>query len=170
MRNSTLVNILGALLLILVQVFVLKSMILFGYAFCFIYILALLLISIDVSGILQLVIAFCIGLIVDMFYHTPGLHAAASVFVVFIKIYWIGLIVPSGGYETASKLNIHNQGLEWFLTYSYPLILVHSIVLLFLEAAGFETFWSTLLKAFLSSLFTLAMVLITQYLFYKKSK
>jgi hypothetical protein len=170
MRDSALKNILGGILLLLAQVFILKNMMLFDSAFCFAYILVLLLISIEVNGVIQMIMAFFIGLFIDLFYHTPGLHAAASVLVVFVKVYWIALIVPSGGYETASKLNIHNQGIEWFLTYSYPLILIHSITLLFLEAAGVAFFWSTLLKAFYTSLFTLAMVLIIQYLFYKKSK
>ncbi|MGL1885279.1 MAG: Rod shape-determining protein MreD [Reichenbachiella sp.] len=169
MRGSSLISsILGVILLVLAQVTLFKNMVLFDEAFCFAYVMIFLLIPVDTGSLIQLLIAFVVGLVIDTFYNTMGMHAAASVVFVFIKIYWIPIMTPSGGYDAGSRVNLRNQGLQWFLTLSYPLILIHSIVLLFIEFGGFDMFYFTLLKAFYSSLFTMLMVMIIQYLFYRK--
>jgi hypothetical protein len=111
-----------------------------------------------------------IGLTIDMFYNTLGVHAAACVFLAYTRIYWARIMTPSGGYDAIAKINVQTQGFERFITYSFPLIFVHSVLLFFIEAAGFTLFWQTLSKAFYSSVFTMVVILIIQYLFYKKMK
>ncbi|PIB37235.1 hypothetical protein BFP72_18390 [Reichenbachiella sp. 5M10] len=163
-------GILGVVLLLLGQVVLFQNMVLFDTAFCFAYVMILLLIPIETAAILQLVLAFVVGMVVDMFYNTMGMHAAACVAFVYAKMHWAYVMTPSGGYDVGAKINLRLLGLRWFLMYAYPLILLHSLVVFFVEAAGFTLFWHTLSTAFYSSLFTLAMVLIIQFLFYKKVK
>lgn len=158
------------LFILLAQVLFFKNLSLFGGAFCFVYITILLQLSMMTNPLLQMVLAFVVGLMVDLFYNTMGMHAAASLFLVFVRIYWINLLTPRGGYDTGAKLNIGSQGLSWFLLYAYPLILIHSIVILFIEAGNFHYFWSTLAKGLYSSWFTLSVVLILQYSSYKSVK
>lgn len=169
-RNNVLSGIFGGLILFLVQVILFKNMVLFDSAFCFAYVIIFLLIPTETSSAIQLVFAFIIGILLDSVYNTLGMHAAASLVFVFAKMYWIRIMMPSGGYDTGSRVNIGSQGLQWLLLYVYPLVLLHSVVLLFVEAGGFSTFFFTLSKAFYSSLFTMGMVLIIQYLFFKKIK
>jgi len=169
-RNSVLSGIFGGLLLFLAQAILFKNMVLFDSAFCFAYVIIFLLIPTETSSPIQLLFAFVIGILLDSVYNTLGMHAAASLVFVFSKIYWIQVMMPSGGYDSGSRINISSQGLQWLLLFSYPLILIHSIILLFIEAGGFDTFFFTLSKAFYSSLFTMGMVLIIQYLFFKKMK
>ncbi|UXX80212.1 Rod shape-determining protein MreD [Reichenbachiella carrageenanivorans] len=163
-------GLIRAILLILTQVILFKNLVLFDSAFCFAYILVLLMIPMDTNGVVQLLVGFAVGMIVDSFYNTLGIHAAASVLLVYVRIYWSQVMTPSGGYDSGPKINVRTQGLVWFLTYAYPLILIHALLLFFVEAAGFNLFWQTLTKAFYSSIFTLIVVLIIQYLFYKKMK
>ena len=157
-------------MLMLVQVIALKDIVLYGYAFCFVYVFLLLLFPIDMNPLAQLVVAFFIGLVIDVFYNTLGMHAAASTLMVFLKIYWIQIMTPSGGYDTGARVNLRSQGLQWFLGYTYPLILVFCLMLFFIESAGFSGFWRTVGRAFYTSLFTMIMILMIQYLFYKKVK
>lgn len=159
-----------AILLILAQVILFKNLVLFDSAFCFAYILILLMLPMDTNPIVQLLIGFVVGIIVDSFYNTLGIHAAASVFLVYVRIYWSKVMTPSGGYDSGPKINVRTQGLGWFITYTYPLVLVHALLLLFIEASGFSLFWLTLTKAFYCSIFTTIIILIIQYLFYKKIK
>ncbi|MBU2915584.1 Rod shape-determining protein MreD [Reichenbachiella agariperforans] len=125
---------------------------------------------VDTGAIIQLILAFIVGMIVDVFYNTLGMHAAACLGLVYLKMYWSRVMTPSGGYDAGAKINIRNQGFRWFVMFAYPLILIHSLLIFFIEAAGFSMFWKTLSTAFYTSLFTLAMILIIQYLFYRKIK
>ncbi|UXP33630.1 Rod shape-determining protein MreD [Reichenbachiella agarivorans] len=163
-------GIISVILLVLGQAVLFKNLVLFDVAFCFAYVMIFLLLSIETAAIVQLIYAFVMGMIIDIFYNTPGMHAAASLVFVFVKLYWAQAMTPSGGYDIGANINLKTQGLRWFVMYSYPLILVHSLVVFFVEAAGFSLFWRTITTAFYSSLFTLATILIIQYLFYKKVK
>ncbi|MEP2026473.1 MAG: Rod shape-determining protein MreD [Reichenbachiella sp.] len=159
-----------AILLILAQVILFKNLVLFDSAFCFGYILIFLMLPMDTNPIVQLLVGFVVGIIIDSFYNTLGIHAAASVLLVYVKIYWSKVMTPSGGYDSGPKINLRTQGLGWFVTFIFPLVFVHILALLFIEAAGFGLFWQTLTKVFYSSVFTLVILLIIQYLFYKKVK
>lgn len=159
-----------AIIIILAQVLLFKNLVLFDSAFCFAYILIFLMLPIDTNPIVQLLVGFVVGIIVDTFYNTLGIHAAASVLLVYIRIYWSKVMTPSGGYDSGPKINVRTQGLGWFLTYTYPLVLAHAVLLLFIEASGFGLFWQTLSKALYTSVFTLIVILIIQYLFYKRMK
>ena len=159
-----------AILLILAQVLLFKNLVLFDSAFCFGYVLIFLMIPIDTNPIVQLIVGFVVGIIIDSFYNTLGIHAAASVLVMYLRVYWSRIMTPSGGYDSGPKINVRTQGLGWFLTYTYPLIFVHVLFLFFIEAYGFGLFWQTMTKVFYSSVFTLVVVLVIQYLFYKKLK
>lgn len=163
-------GLIRAILLILAQVILFKNLVLFDSAFCFGYILIFLTLPIDTNRIVQLLTGFVIGLIIDMFYNTLGIHAAASVMLVYLRIYWAQVMTPSGGYDSGPKINVRTQGLGWFLTYAYPMVFVHVLLLFFIEAGGFSFFWQTMSKVFYSSIFTLTVILIIQYLFYKKMK
>ncbi|MCV9388609.1 Rod shape-determining protein MreD [Reichenbachiella ulvae] len=167
-RFKFLEGLISVIFLILGQVLLFKHMVLFDTAFCFAYLMIFLLIPIDTGTIVQLVLAFVVGLIVDVFYNTLGIHAAACLGFVFLKIYWSEIMTPSGGYDTGAKINVRYQGLRLFLMYTYPLVLLHSLLIFFIEASGFDMFWRTMGIAFYSSLFTMVMILIIQYLFYRK--
>lgn len=169
-KNSILRDVLGGLFLFLAQAILFKNLVLFDSAFCFAYVIIFLLLPTETNSPVQLVFAFIVGILLDSVYNTLGMHAAASIVFVFAKIYWIRIMMPSVGYDTGSRINMSSQGFQWLLLYSYPLILIHSVILLFIESGGFDTFFFTLSKAFYSSLFTLGMVLIIQYLFFKKIK
>lgn len=167
-RYKFLSSAIGVVLLILGQVLLFKNLVLFDSAFCFAYLMIFLLLPIDTGSMVQLLFAFVIGLVVDVFYNTLGIHAAACVGFVFMKVYWQEVVTPSGSYDTGAKINVRYQGLTVFLMYSYPLVLVHSFLVFFIEAAGFSMFWRTLGIAFYSSLFTMMVIVIIQYLFYRK--
>ena len=168
MRISLFSGLLKVIILLLAQVLLFKNLVLYDQAFCFAYVLLFLVLPLDMSKILQLALGMIIGLTIDMFYNTLGVHAAACVFLAYTRIYWARIMTPSGGYDAIAKINVQTQGFERFITYSFPLIFVHSVLLFFIEAAGFTLFWQTLSKAFYSSVFTMVVILIIQYLFYKK--
>jgi hypothetical protein len=66
--------------------------------------------------------------------------------------------------------SLRNQGVKWFLYYAIILILVHHITLFYLEIFRISEFLSTFVRVFLSSAFTLLLVLISEYLLYPRGK
>ena len=168
MRFTELRFILSFILFGLLQGVVFKHIILFDYAFCFIYLYYLLGLPVDLRPIAAILIGFAMGLFIDLFYDTGGIHAAASVFIMFIRSRWLNSITPQGGFDVGVSPTIKISGISWYAGYAIPLILVHQIVLFFLESYGFGTFWFTLYKAVLSTIFSFVMCLVVQILFVRK--
>lgn len=154
---------------ILAQALFLKNFILFDTAFCFVYIGFILMLPLEIGPLLLMLISFGTGFTVDLFYDSIGVNAAASVFIGFLRPYWLNIITPRGGYEEIVIPNLKTIDFGWFLTYSIPLIFLHHSVLFYLEAGGFALFFFTLTKVFFSTILTFFILVLTQYLFYKKA-
>ena len=154
------------LVLILFQSLALRGFVLEGIAFCFLYVLAILTLPLDMNRSLQMIIAFFIGLSVDLFYDVVGIHAFASVLTAYLKPIWTTSLTPGGGYDLGQKIGAKHMGFSWFSVYSLPLILIHSLALFLLEASDLSLFWLQLLKSAATSVFTYLVILIVEYLFY----
>ena len=155
-------------LFILLQGMVFKNIILFDYAFCFIYLYFLLGLPVDLRPISAILIGFAMGLCIDFFYDTGGIHAASSVFIMFLRDRWLNSITPQGGYDVGVSPSLRISGALWYAGYAIPVILVHHLTLFFIEAYGLSHFWFTLYKAILSTLFTFVMCMVIQVLFVRR--
>ena len=152
------------------QVLLMHNLILFNKAFCFIYIAFLLLLPFDMDRIVQMILGFMIGLVIDIFYDSLGIHIAASVLLMYIRPYWLNVVL---GKDTGDNINLpvlRNMGFESFTLYILPLIFVHHTALFYIEAGGFQMFFFTLVKTLLSTLLTYTLIVIFQYLFYPKRR
>lgn len=161
-------NVFVFLFYLLLQIFLFQNMVLFGTAFCFIYVGFILLLPIEISSILLLTFAFVSGLIVDLFYNSAGVNAAAAVLVAFIRPVWLSMITPRGGYEDVDIPALKTLGFSWFTTYMLPLIFIHHLSLFLIEAGEMINFWFVLNKAIFSTLYTFVILVIGQYLFYSR--
>ncbi len=172
MSNRNIISfIISGILYVLVQVLLLgEDLMLFNKAFCFVYLTFLLLAPLEWGSLILMGVGFGVGLVLDMFYDTPGMHAASSVFMMYIRSLWVNMITPQGGYDTIVLPSIRNMGLQWFSMYAAPLIFLHHFVLLMIEAGGFSSFGFTFVKILSSSLFTFVVIVMVQYLFYRKKK
>jgi hypothetical protein len=147
------------------QVLILKNIVLFNTAFCFLYVAYLFFLPVETNPLILMFAGLVMGAAIDMFYDSLGLHAFACVFVMYIRTYWLSLITPQGGYNTNDTPSIAIHGLQWFLVYTIPLVFIHHALLFFVEAGGFGMFWFTLWKVLTSTFFTTLVTLIVQYLF-----
>ena len=170
MNRSLIISTISFILFLVFQVMLFKKLVLFNTAFCFFYIAFILMLPTETNPLTLMLVGFGLGLLTDIFYDRQGMHAAATVAVSFMRNYWLGLITPQGGYDAGSLPTLTNNGVVWFLSYVTPLILIHHLILFFVEAGGFSLFGMTLGKAFASLLFTLFVILILQYLFPQKSR
>lgn len=167
-RNFLLV---GSLLIFLaVQVLLLKNMVLFGSAFCFLYILYLLLLPVESKTVPTLFIAFGMGMVVDLFYDTLGVHTASILVIAFIRKFWLNVLTPTGGYDENLQPSMLNMGFGWFVTYSLPLIIVHHSLFFYIESLGTNLFLPVVQKIIASVIFVFIMSIIVQLLFYRRRR
>jgi hypothetical protein len=168
MNNVILSQILSIFAYTFLQVFFLRNVVLFDVAFSFAYIAVLLILARDINVLTGMLIGFGYGLLVDFFYNTMGVHAGACVFLMYLRPKVLSWTEPSGGYETWMQPQANIMGFQWFITYTTILTLFHHLFLFFIEAATFQLFWFTMLKIIASSLYTIVLITLFQYIFYPK--
>lgn len=154
----------------IIQVLVLKDLVLFGDAFCFLYVYAILLMPLEIKPVPLMILAFFMGLAIDMFYDTPGMHAASTVLLAFLRNPWIKVNTPRGGYDENVPPTLLNMGLAWSTAYSFPLILIHHVCFFYIDFLGTSFSPSIVIRMVSSVLFTFVLAAIVQLLFYNKKK
>jgi hypothetical protein len=165
MSRIGIIQVISFFIYLAYQVLILKNIVLFNTAFCFLYVAYLFFLPVESNPLILMLAGFIMGFTVDMFYDSLGLHAFACVFVMYLRNYWLSSITPQGGYDSTDTPSIAAHGMQWFLVYTIPLVFVHHAVLFFIEAGGFGMFWFTLWKVITSTIFTTIVTLIVQYLF-----
>ncbi len=162
MNRSIISSVVSFFFYVLVQVLILKNIALFNVAFCFIYVVFLLSLPVNTNHLLLMLIGFILGISIDTFYDSLGVHAFAMVLIAYLRNYWLATITPQSGYDGNAIPVLETNGIQWYLVYSIPLIFIHHFVLFYFEATTFSMFWNTFLKVFSSTLFTLIIILIIQ--------
>jgi rod shape-determining protein MreD len=161
-------NILRFLVFLLIQVSILKHLDLGRFINPFLYVLFILMLPIKANKAMILVLAFFTGLTVDMFYNTMGINAAACVFMAYCRPRILRIYAPKGEYDTSAKPTIQSLGLPWMLSYAGTLVFLHHLVLFYLEAFSFSTFFSTLGIVIMSSASTLGLIILSQYIMQRR--
>jgi hypothetical protein len=156
--------------LIFFQVLVLNHIYLGGFVNPYLYVYFILLMPFDTPGWMLLLSSFFLGMGVDIFTNTIGLNTAACVLMAFFRPFVINII--SSGTESliGDTPSLKNQGIKWFLYYSIILVLIHHTALFYLEIFRLKEFFLTFTRVLLSSLFTLTLVMISEYLLFIRRK
>ncbi len=170
MSKIIIINLIRFVTLIFLQVFLLKNLTLYGLSTPYLYILFILLLPFEVPNLLLFALAFILGLTVDAFYDSPGLHAASCVLLALVRIIFINLTVQKDGFDNEPEPTLSIMGFRWFFTYALILTLVHHFFLFNLDVFKFSELQYTLSRVVLSSVFTVFLMLITGLLFFKRKE
>jgi rod shape-determining protein MreD len=169
MLNDILSNIGRFVFLVLLQGIILNDLNLFeGMAIPYLYVLFILLLPIETPRWLELLLGLFCGLAIDMFTNTVGIHASACVFLAYVRPLYMKAIAPRDGYEFGQRPSIPDLGFVWFFKYAAVLILLHHTWLFFVEVYSFKGFFTTLLRILLSTIFTLSLAILSQYLVFTR--
>jgi len=156
--------------LVFLQVFLLKNVTLYNLSTPYFYILFILLLPFDTPNLLLFPLAFIMGITIDAFYDTPGLHAASCVILAFVRILFISITVQKEGFDNEPEPTMSVMGFRWFFTYALILTLFHHFFLFNLEVFRFSEIPYTLSRFVLSSIFTVFLMLLTGFLFYRRKE
>ncbi len=169
MTNSRIfVFIVYFVVLVLLQVLVLNRMELSRWVSPFIYPLFVLLLPFDVPRWLVLLLSFAIGLSVDTFSNTLGIHTAATVFMGYMRHGIITLMRPQADYQPDDQPSLGIMGFRWFATYAALCVFVHHAICFLLEYFSLYYIGDVFIKTVCSATLSLAMILLWEYFFYNK--
>lgn len=170
MINLVIRNIIRLIFLVLFQITILNYIQLGGYINPYLYVLFILLLPFETPKWLLLISAFILGISVDMFSDTTGIHTAACVFMAFCRPGVTNLVSSRLDYELGIQPTIRDLGFKWFFSYSFILVIAHHFLLFFLEVFSLSEFFHTLFRALLSVIFTMMLIVLSQYVMYRPKK
>ena len=154
--------------IVLIQTLILNNIQFSGLINPYPYILFILILPFETPRWVLLSLAFLIGISIDAFSYTLGMHAAASVLIAYMRPSVLKLIAPRDGYEVNSSPSLHFYGLSWFFKYTVILTLIHHFVLFYLEISRFSDFFITFSRVMISAFFSIFLIIISQYLFFRR--
>lgn len=135
-----------------------------------VYPILILMLPFELSIIATLAISFVVGISVDGFSNTFGLHASAAMLIGYIRPTILKYIKPRDGYDSSLLPSIHDMGVSWFLGYSALFLFLHHMWFFSFEIFRLDLIPLVLAKTFFSVLASLGLILLLQYLFYTASK
>lgn len=127
----------------------------------YIYLIFLLYLPTSIPKGSLLLIAFCLGLSIDLFENTGGIHASATLVIGFIRPYLLKAVSRRQG-DDLSTFRIKDMALPNTLIYTASAILIHHFVMFWLEEFSFKNFGVVLLRTLYSSTFTLVFIVVIQ--------
>lgn len=133
-----------------------------------IYPLFLIVLPFDIKPVFLMLIAFAMGIILDAFSNTFGLHASASVLIAYLRPELYRLFAPREGYDILMKPSVRDLGINWFVSVTGIVILIHHFWFFFLEFFKWSAWFSILKNTILSGLITVFIILAIEILFTKK--
>lgn len=130
------------------------------------YIYPLLLIGIPLkySRVSLLFVAFFVGLFIDVFCNSFGVHAFSSVFFMYISPYVAGLFAGSYSDETKAVLPVC-VGWSNYIFIMILLLLMYHLIVVILWEFSFVNLWENIQKGLISTLYALGISVIVVALF-----
>lgn len=170
MNNRLILNTLRFIGLLLLQVLVIDNIRLGYYIHPCVYVLFIFLLPFNIQKWQLLLLGFLSGLAVDLFNGTPGLNAAATVLLAFVRPYVINNMTRRKDINMNDEPSLNNMGFSWFIVYSIILLTIHNFALFLLEAFSFKLLGTIFLQTLLSVFSSLMLIFIILLLFKKSNK
>lgn len=161
MKTNIIFVIFQALILLLLQVVIFNNIVFLGYGVFFIYLYSIIFFPYSYSRYGLLLFAFLLGLIVDVFSNTPGMHASASLFMAYIKGPILKLYVSKED-MISRDISLKVLGFSNYIKYLFFMVVPFTIVLYFIESWSCINWGDFLIKVVFSSLLTVTLVAVIQ--------
>ena len=155
------------LFIVLLQVLVLNNVLFLGYVNPYLYIIFLFLFPLKKDRFRFLFIAFLLGLSIDVFSDSGGIHAFSTLTIAYFRLFFVKVFFSK--YEV--DYPFFDLSLEPFgkkFNYVATLTLIHHFILFSFANFSFNNFSQVLLNTLYSSVFTLVLYFPIVYIFSKK--
>lgn len=152
--------------LVLTQVLFLNQVQVSGFVNPYIYILFIMLLPLNAPRYVLLLGGFAIGVSIDVFSNTLGIHAFASVFIAFLRPVIVRAITNREE-DMEDYPGLVQNGFTWFFYYTAIMVLLHHVILFFIEAFTIADILGTLYRIILSSLFSIFVIVLSQFIVFR---
>ena len=168
MNSALIINIIRFILLLAAQIVIFNNINLFGYINPYPYVLFILLYPVNSNKSGLLIASFCLGLVVDLFSNSGGIHAAACLILAYLRPTFFKFAFGlSYEYQT---VKINDRLSPERFTFILISISTHHLILFLLEYFKFSFILSALLRTILSAIFTLIVSILIIYIFKPNKK
>ncbi len=161
-------NLFRFVLLVFIQVVLLKNISLYNLNMPLLYILFIFLLPFKTPNWLLFFLSFAIGVTVDIFSDTLGLNATACTIMAILRIFYISITVQNDSRENEITPNLSTMGFRWFFFYTLLITFLHHFFLFFFEVFDFTAIISVLIRAALSTIFTVFLIFTAEFLVFRK--
>lgn len=167
MNKIILNNIIRFIGLLLLQVLILNNVNLFGYINPMPYVIWFVLFPIRKNKNLFLITSFLLGLSIDFFSNSGGIHAAAAVFIAFVRLPILTSILNKSDFD---YLLFNIRSIPFLKSFSFIAIItgLHHLIVFSLEYFSFGAIIPILKNTFFTGLLTLFISILGIVLFKKK--
>jgi len=162
MNSTLLVNIFRFILLLAVQIVIFNNMNFLGFIMPLPYMLFIILYPVNGNRTGLLLSSFLLGLIMDVFSNSGGVHATACLTLAYLRpsIFKFSFGI-SYEYQTIKLNDVLTPERFSFILIS---VIIHHFTLFILEAFQVSFFWDILIRTLLSTVFTIISCIIIIYL------
>ena len=168
MNNAFVIHSVRFVALLLVQVTICSNINFLGYINPYIYIIFIFLFPIKYNRMIFLLCSFLFGMLIDMFLDSGGVHAAASVFLAYVRPVFLKL--SFGRLYEHQSIKFSNTELGRLITYITLGTLLHHFTMFSLEIFSLSGILLILKKALFSSIFTVLLSVLIIILFSQNKK
>lgn len=147
--NNNVTFALGLLLAVVLQVLLFNHLSLFG-GVVFVYMLALMKMPLHVNQIVQIILGFLVGLIIDIFCNTHGMHALSACTVMLFRDKLFHLY--AGTDIKYDDVNASRMGVSHYMRFAVTIFAFHALLIYFIEAFTLFNFFVIITKALISIL------------------
>ena len=151
-------RILRYLLVMAFQVLLFDQLQLWGVCHPYIYVLCLLMLPITLPHSVDMLIGAAVGLVMDVFCNSIGIHMASCILVMFIRPYLIGAIVNDKD-RLNEQITLHALGMEALLKYVVIMVLIHHFTVFMLAAWSWNYIGFVLIETLVSGIITMLLIL-----------
>ena len=162
MNSNFILNLIRFIVLLTIQIVVLEQVKFVGWINPYIYVLFIILYPINSNRSGFLFASFSLGLIMDMFCDSGGVHATASLLLAYLRPGFLkfafGLSYEYQTIRIAEKLSVDR------FTFIMSAILFHHLILFSLEFYRISLFFEIITRTILSTIFSFIICIISIYL------
>ncbi len=154
------------ILVMILQVLLFDQLQLWGVCHPYIYILCLLMMPITLPHNAEMVIGAVVGLIMDVFCNSLGIHTASCILLMFIRPYLIGAVVNDKD-RLNEQISLRSIGMEALIKYVAIMVVVHHLTVFMLAAWSWHHLGFVLLETVVSSAITILVIIAYNLLKYR---
>ena len=154
------------IMLLLLQVFVLNNILFLDSINPYLYIVFVFLYPLKTNRIPFLFYSFSLGILVDFFSDSGGIHAFSTLSIAYIRLFFVRIYFRKIEADF-SFFKLKSESFGKVFNYTVTLTVIHHLILFSFANFSFQNLSNVLLNTLFSSFFTLTLYFLGTYIFTK---